>query len=85
MLDPAQPSLDGAALVEAAEQRFGVTLTLLISVDELLRASASWSNQPVDETLAELVQRMGERLIEIEAAAEAIREWQELIEHLTGG
>lgn len=85
MLDLAQEPLDGLALVRQAEERFSVTLTLLTGVDELLRTATSWSNQPVDETLVELVERMSERLQEIEATPAGVTEWQQLIKDLTGG
>jgi len=85
MLNPEQEPLDGTALVRDVEERFGVTLTLLTGVDELLRTATSWSNQPVVESLVELVERFSERLQEIEASPEAVTEWQQLITEVTGG
>jgi hypothetical protein len=84
MLDPSQLRLDGAPLAGEAEARYGLTLTLLTGVDELLRAAMSWSNQPVDEAMAEFVRLLAERLVDIEAGDATVAEWQRLVLELTG-
>lgn len=75
MLDPAQPDLDDVAVMEEAEQEYGVFLALSYGVPDLMTEAAVWSGATVDALLRDFPQHMLSRLAEIEAAPAALRAW----------
>lgn len=79
-LAPNQDPLDRDAVLEQAEERAGVYLSVIEGVGELLGAALTWSGKPLDQSLAELPQRVADRLREIEVSPAGLDRWSELLE-----
>jgi len=78
MLDPGQGELDERAVMKDAERHYGVFLSLLYGVPELLIAATIWSGSPLGTVLADFPRHMLGRLEEIEVGESALRAWGDL-------
>jgi hypothetical protein len=78
-LHPNQPELDRADLLERGEAEYGVLLSVIDTVDELLASALLWSGAKLDTVIESMPNRVVARLEEIEVSPAGIRLWEELI------
>jgi hypothetical protein len=78
-LDPSQPELHRETLLLVCEQRHGVLMSVIESVDELLGQALMWSGGRIDEALAGFPQHFADRLEEIEVRPKTIERWKTLL------
>jgi hypothetical protein len=76
--EAAHNELDRGLVLLEAERDYGVTLTVIEGVLELISAAITWSGRPAAELLEELPRQMLVRLEEIEVADESLSRWAEL-------
>jgi hypothetical protein len=83
LLDPDQDVLDVEEMREAAWQRHGVHLSVLVGATELLHDVLTWTAKPLAGALSELPQMMATRLDEMEVSAEGQAAWAALFKATT--
>lgn len=70
-----QTPLDRAVLLSEAEQRYGVTLSAVESVEELLALAVTWSPRTRDEILNTVAAAFGPRLRELQVSPGGLDHW----------
>ena len=82
MVAPGQPQLDDNALRDGANAK-GIGLTLFHGWDSFTSQVLFWASSPKVLGVAEAVERIEARLIEVEASPESVQKWHSLTRALT--
>jgi hypothetical protein len=80
-----QRPLDRAVLLNEAEQRYGVTLSAIESVEELLALAVTWSPRPREDILNAVAAAFGSRLRELQVSADGLDHWEDMRAGLSDG
>jgi hypothetical protein len=73
-----QQSLDRAFLLGESERLYGVTLSVVESVEELLTLAVTWAVRPPEAVLASVVESFGQRLAELQVLNSTLQQWDDL-------
>jgi hypothetical protein len=76
----AQPDLPYSDIEQRVSHDPGVLLTVIDSVDALLKTAFAWSPRSLPEVLAGFPERVNERLREIEVEPATVQRWRELVQ-----
>ena len=77
--ESAHSDLDRELVLLEAERDYGVTLTVVEGVLELISAAITWIGKPVEQLLGQLPSQVLVRLEEIEVEDESLQRWAEEI------
>jgi SacI restriction endonuclease len=78
-LHPDQEELDRDRLSRLCEERYGVLMSVIDSVDEFLRQGLMWSGARIDAVLSEFPDLYGQRLEEIEVGQGTVARWRAVL------
>jgi hypothetical protein len=73
-----QKPLDRAVLLNEAEQRYGVTLSAVESVEELLALAVTWSPRGREVILDSIAASFGIRLRELQVSGDGLDHWEDI-------
>lgn len=74
-LAPSQPDLDARALSEEIAARHGVAMSVITTVDDLVRTALVWSSRGLDDGLRRLPALLMHRLVEFDCDQAGIDSW----------
>lgn len=82
-VEPNQPDLEPAQLIQIAQERNGILLEIVSDPEELLATTMRWSPLPLAECLKQFPQLLVQRLKDFHCGADSQQEWADMLTDAT--